>query len=68
MLDKFFTVKEFAKLLRVHPNTIYKMIKDRRIHPVNTGGEKRPVYKIPEDDLFRLRAETFDLIEDRKAT
>lgn len=62
-MDKFYTVKEFAEILRVHPNTVRKMIKMNRLHPINTGCISRPTYKIPEDDLLRLRAESFKEIQ-----
>jgi excisionase family DNA binding protein len=52
-------VKEFAALLRVHPNTIRKMIKENRLHPIKSGLGKNSRYSIPEDDLLRLRAEAF---------
>lgn len=59
-MEKFYTVAEFAKILRIHPNTVRKMIKTGRLHPINTGSKLKPRYKIPEDDLLRLRAEAFD--------
>lgn len=59
-LEKFYTVKKFAELLEVHPNTIRRMIKNERLHPINTGSKDKPNYKIPEDDLLRLRAESFN--------
>lgn len=58
-MENFYTVKEFAKLLRVHPNTIRKMIADNRLHPVKAGMAKNSKNLIPEDDLLRLRAEAF---------
>ena len=58
-MDKFFTVKEFAEILKVHPQTILRMIKEKRLHPINLGSVKRAKYVIPEDDLLRLRAESF---------
>ncbi len=59
-MEKFYTVNEFAELLRVHRATISKMIKEKRINPINTGSKKKPKYAIPEDDLLRLRAEAFE--------
>jgi len=35
------------------------MIKNNRLHPINTGTKKKAKYSIPEDDLLRLRAEAF---------
>ncbi len=58
-MEKFYTVKEFAKILKIHPNTVRKMIRDKRLHPINAGSKLRPKYKIPDDDLLRLRAEAF---------
>lgn len=59
-MDKLYTVQEFADLLRVHKNTILKMIKNDRIHPINVGSKNRPRYSIPQDELYRLRAESFE--------
>ena len=59
-MEKFYTVSEFAELLRVHPNTIRKMIREKRLHPINVGTGKKKTYSIPEDDLMRLRAEAFE--------
>jgi excisionase family DNA binding protein len=61
MMNKFYTVKEFSDLLRCHPNTVRKMIHEKRLHPVNIGSEKKPTYSIPEDDLFRLMAQSFEI-------
>ncbi len=59
-LQKFYTVKELADILRVHPQTVLRLIKDKRLHPINVGSIKRAKYAIPEDDLLRLRAESFE--------
>jgi excisionase family DNA binding protein len=58
-MNVFFTVKEFADILRIHPRTVLRMIKKGRIHPINVGSIERPQYSIPEEDLLRLRAESF---------
>jgi len=59
-LEKFYSVKEFADILGVHANTVRKMIVDKRLHPINVGSAKMPTYRIPDDDILRLRAETFE--------
>lgn len=59
-MDKFYSVKEFAEILKVHPNKIRKMIKDKRLHPINTGSLEKPNYRIPDTDLLRLLSESFN--------
>ena len=60
LMEKFYTVKEFSKMIRCHPHTVLKMIARNRLHPINLGSQNKPKYSIPEDDLLRLRAETFE--------
>lgn len=60
IMSKFYTVKEFADLLRIHPNQVRKMIKKKRLNPINTATKKQPRYSIPEDDLLRLMSESFE--------
>ncbi len=59
-MEKFYSVNEFAELLRVNRQKIEKMIKEKRLHPINVGTKDKPRYAIPDDDLLRLRAETFE--------
>ena len=49
----FYTVTEFAKKLRVHPNTVRNMIKIGRIMAVKFGHDKRS-YRIPHSEIERL--------------
>lgn len=63
-MDKFYTVQEFAEILRVNRQKIMKMIKENRLHPINLGTKKKARYAIPDDDLLRLRAETFEIKEE----
>ena len=58
-MEKFYSVRQLAEILDVHPNTVRKMIKQNRLHPINIGSEKKPTYKIPAADLLRLEAESF---------
>jgi len=55
MIEKnYYTVKEIADELRVHPNTVYRSIKSGRISAVKVGGGRFPSFRIPRDELQRL--------------
>lgn len=47
----FYTVEEFSKELRIHPNTVYTAIQKGRINAFRVGaGEKSP-YRIPATEI-----------------
>jgi excisionase family DNA binding protein len=50
----FLSIKEFAKLLRVHPNTIRNAIKRGRISAFKVGGGKKGNYRIANTELSRV--------------
>lgn len=58
---KFYSIKEFANKLGVHPNTIRNAIKKKRINAFKIGSEKRPIYRIPYNEIARMAR--FDLEE-----
>jgi excisionase family DNA binding protein len=51
---EFYTVKEFAEKIRVHPNTVKNAIKCGRIQAFKTGIGMRSSYRIPSDEIRRI--------------
>lgn len=50
----FYSIKEFAKLLGVHPNTIRRSVKNGRIGALKVGNRFRPLYRIPATEINRI--------------
>lgn len=50
----FLTIQEFAKRLRVHPNTVRNAIKEGRINALKLSEGKRSAYRIPVSEMERL--------------
>jgi excisionase family DNA binding protein len=44
--DEFFSVKEVSKILKVHPNTIYKAISKGYIVAIRVGDKRKSPYRI----------------------
>lgn len=55
----FLSIKEFAFLLRVHPNTIRRAIKSGRISAFKVGYGKKASYRIARTEINRIAL--FDL-------
>ena len=55
----FYTIDEFAKKLRLHPNTIRRSIKCGRITAFRVGFGKRASYRIAHSEIGRIQL--FDL-------
>jgi excisionase family DNA binding protein len=51
--DKLLTVAEVAERLRVHPESVRRWLRAKRIRGVMMGG-KRGGYRIPASELARL--------------
>lgn len=60
MEDKFYTVAEMAKILKVDVRTIAKLIKKKRLLAVNIGTEKRASWRIFEGQYRKFLAENYD--------
>jgi len=58
---KFYSIKEFATKLGVHPNTIRNAIKSKRISALKIGTPKKHIYRIPHNEIARMFK--FDLDE-----
>ena len=50
----FYSIKEFAEKLRVHPNTIRNGIKDGRIVAFKIGKGKRSMFRIAHSEIERM--------------
>jgi excisionase family DNA binding protein len=59
--NDFFSIKEFADKLHVHPNTVRRAIKKGRISAFRVGAAKKSPYRIPSAEIDRLAI--FDMEE-----
>ena len=50
----FLTVEEFAKRMKMHPQTIRKAIRSGKIYASRLGEGKRVPYRISESEIERL--------------
>lgn len=55
----YYSIKEFAALVRVHPNTIRNAIKSGRISAFRVGFGARSAYRIAASEIQRIAL--FDL-------
>lgn len=53
-MEDFYSIKEFAKKLKVHPDTIRRAIKSGRIHAFRAGSSSRGIYRIPSSEIHRM--------------
>lgn len=51
---QFYTVEEFAKILKVCKHTVLKDIKSGRINALRSSGGKNSPFRIPVTELERL--------------
>lgn len=61
MKDPFYTVKELAAILRVHPATVRRAINYGKISAFRVGNGKKSSFRIFKHELERMAA--FDLQE-----
>jgi excisionase family DNA binding protein len=50
----FFTVEEFAEILKVCTHTVLKDIRSGRINAMRSSGGKRASFRIPKTEVERL--------------
>ncbi len=60
------TIKEFAELIRVHPNSVRNMIKKGRLSCFRIGGGETSAYRIPRTEVQRLSLINLEEIVDKK--
>ena len=58
-MKEFYTTKEFAQLLSVHPRTVIRMIKSKKIRAVNSSSGTKPNYRILCTEYLRFIAEEY---------
>ena len=51
---EFYTIQEFADKLRIHHNTVRKMIASGRIQAFRSGNRGKSTYRIPSTEVPRL--------------
>lgn len=65
MEDDFLSIKEYADLIRVHPNTVRRSIKNGHCKAFRTGRGCKAVYRIPRSEINRLAFEHLEAIIER---
>lgn len=60
MIDAFYTVKEFAKIMKTDPQMVRKGIRSGRIQALKLTGGKNATYRIPVSEIDRLLLITYD--------
>ena len=66
----FYSVKEFAERMDIHPNTVYKAIKSGHISAFRVGSGPKSSFRIPESEIHRMAMMCMDeviekIIEER---
>lgn len=52
--NDFFTIKEFAGKIGVHPNTVRRAVKSGRIGAFKVGSGKKSPYRIAKTEVNRM--------------
>ena len=58
-IQSFYSIKEFAIVLAVHPNTIRKAIKNGRIFGFRVDSGSKASYRIPHTEINRLATKEY---------
>jgi excisionase family DNA binding protein len=53
-LQEYYSVKEFAVLIRVHYNTVIRSIKAGKLIALRIGYGKKATYRIPHSEINRI--------------
>ncbi|MBM3212439.1 helix-turn-helix domain-containing protein [Candidatus Poribacteria bacterium] len=62
--EKYYTVKEISKMLKIHEETVRRAIRDGRLESVRFGRD----YRINHDNLMKFLAKKQFRIENRNPT
>lgn len=52
--EDFLSIKEFAIVINVHPNTVRRSIKSGRLNAFRIGAGIKAIYRIPRSEINRL--------------
>ena len=66
MNEAFYTIDEFARLLKVHTNTVRRLIKKNRIHALKLGSGRNSAYRIPSSEIHRMGEVNLDEIIEKE--
>lgn len=59
MQEEFMTIKDFANMIKVHPNTIRNMIKSGRLNAFRVSPKEKSSYRIPRSEIHRIALEEY---------
>ena len=62
-MSEFYTIQEFAKKMKVHPDTIRRSIRHGYINAFRSSYGKRSPMRIPATELERLMVMKFERIK-----
>lgn len=52
--EEFLSVQEFSKIVKIHPNTVRRSIKNGRLSAFRIGSGKRSDYRIARSEIGRI--------------
>lgn len=61
-MDEFLSIQEFAKKMKVHPDTIRRAILCNYLNAFRVGAGKRAPWRIPATEIERLLVMKFERI------
>lgn len=60
--ESFLTVKQFADMVKMHPNSIYKAIRKGRLQAFRITDSRQSAWRIPESEVNRIAIKDMDVI------